>query len=429
MSQTNEKTRSKVTCQIVTCGHLATLLYFFKKYKRKLYMPNENPIEEAKKIISGIQQFVGIRDVFGDNKELRWSPLSVVGILVSWCVGVAFLYTGPFSEIMYLVSVFPDKVDSFKAVNLISATCVPISKYIFMWTSRNRLKTIMKMSHEGLGVLPEGSPARARMLQTLHKAQGVSWLVILNQAIVHIGYLLLPLFLTVFMNGRYLPTTGESYGLTPKYETPYYEATFVITCVATAFSAINQTGYIVLFVTLVAHELGHFYVITETFNEIYKLSSATRENDDLRKEIDEKLTFCIRHHQFLIKYHGKISELYQAILGAQFLIMIIVLVTTLQTMYYWHFSNTIITGVAGIMPLTIYCFGGELIISTAENMSEAIYSCGWEMMEPRQARAVGFILCISQRPLHLTAAGVTTMNRDTFANVVQAVYKIYAVFN
>ncbi|XP_063540232.1 uncharacterized protein LOC134749269 [Cydia strobilella] len=234
---------------------------------------------------------------------------------------------------MYLVSVFPDKVDSFKAVNCISSACVPLSKYIFMWTSRNRLTTIMKMSHEGLGVLPVGSPARARMLQTLHKAQGVSWLVILNQAIIHIVYLLLPLFLTVFMNERYLPTTpGEPYGLIPKYETPYYEATFVITCAATTFSAINQTGYIVLFVTLVAHELGHFYVITETFNEIYKLSSATRENDDSRKEIDEKLTFCIKHHKFLIKYHRKISELYQAILGAQFLMMIIVLVTTLQTM-------------------------------------------------------------------------------------------------
>lgn len=205
----------------------------------------------------------------------------------------------------------------------------------------------------------------------------------------------------------------------------------MITCVAAAFSAINQTGYIVLFVTLVAHELGHFYVITEIFNEIYKLSSVKTEkkSSDSRKEIDEKLTFCIRHHQFLIKYHGKISELYQAIFGAQFLMMIIVLVTTLQTMYYWDFSNTILTGVTGIMPLTIYCFGGELMISAAENMSEAIYSCGWEMMEPRQARAVGLILCISQRPLHLTAAGFTTMNRDTFANVVQAVYKIYAVFN
>ncbi|XP_063626287.1 uncharacterized protein LOC134797866 [Cydia splendana] len=402
------------------------MIKLIEKYKTKLFMPNENPIEEAKKIVVGVQQFVGIRDVFGDNKEL--SKLSVVGMLV---LPAAFLYTGLFSQTMYLVSVFPDKVDSFKAINCISATCVPLSKYIFMWTSRNRLRTIMEMSHEGLGVLPEGSPARARMLQTLHKAQGVSWLVILNQAIIHIVYLVLPVFLTVFMNERYLPTTpGESYGLTPKYETPYYEATFVITSVATAFSAINQTGYIVLFVTLVAHALGHFYVIAEIFHEIYKLSSVNGEiNDDSRKEIDEMLTFCIKHHQFLIKYHGKISELYQAIFGAQFLMMIIVLVTTLQTMYYWDFSNTILTGGTGIMPLTIYCFGGELMISAAENMSEAIYSCGWEMMEPRQARAVGLILCISQRPLHLTAAGFTTMNRDTFANVVQAVYKIYAVFN
>lgn len=192
-----------------------------------------------------------------------------------------------------------------------------------------------------------------------------------------------------------------------------------------------------LFVTLVAHELGHFYVITESFNDIFEILTKKKNpeepNDELllntTKQIDEKLAFCVRHHQFLFRYHGKIRELYKAIFGAQFLMMIIVLVTTLQTMNSWGFSNTILTGVTGVMPLTIYCFGGELMISAATDMSKAIYSCGWELMNVRQARAVYLMLCLSQRPLHLSAAGFATMNRETFANVVQAVYKIYAVFN
>lgn len=223
-------------------------------------------------------------------------------------------------------------------------------------------------------------------------------------------------------------------GLSPKYETPFYEITFAVTCFATAFSAINQTGYIVLFITLVAHELGHFYAITETLNEIStilnkqngsELTSEERE-DDL---INKRLIFSVKHHQFLIYYHYNIRNLYKVVFGAHFIMMTVVLVTTLQTMNEWDVRNTILTGVTGIMPLFLYCFGGELLISAGQGMSTSIYTCGWELMEVRQAKIVILMLCLAQRPLYLTAADVFIMNRETFGGIVQVVYKIYAVFN
>lgn len=207
----------------------------------------------------------------------------------------------------------------------------------------------------------------------------------------------------------------------------------MVTVTATIFSAINQTGYIVLFITLLAHELGHFYAITETLNEVnqrvneenLRTPSNTQDNDT----VQEKLKFCIKHHQFLLKYHEKIRELYKVIFGAHFLMMTIVLVTTLHTMSQWDIRNTILTAATGILPLFIYCFGGELLITAGTEMSVAVYTCGWEMMELRQAKVVLLMLCLSQRPLYLTAADVFVMNRETFGNVAQVVYKIYAVFN
>lgn len=78
---------------------------------------------------------------------------------------------------------------------------------------RYRLKVIMEMSQEGLSVLPEESSGRNRMLQTLNTARGVSWLVVLNQAAIHIIYLVIPIVFTIFGTERYLPTTpGESFG-------------------------------------------------------------------------------------------------------------------------------------------------------------------------------------------------------------------------
>lgn len=188
-----------------------------------------------------------------------------------------------------------------------------------------------------------------------------------------------------------------------------------------------------LFITLLTHELGHFYAISETLNKINEMvtnKDIKNSSDDLEEDsIDELLIFCVKHHQFLIHYHSKIKELYKVIFGAHFLMMTVVIVTTLQTIGEWDVRNTILTGMSGIMPLFLYCFGGELLLSAGLELSASLYSSGWEVMEAKQAKIVLLMLLLSQRPLYLTAADVFIMNRETFGDVAQVVYKIYAVFN
>ncbi|XP_053615030.2 odorant receptor 10a-like [Plodia interpunctella] len=315
-------------------------------------------------------------------------------------------------------------------MNCLSSTCVPLSKYIFMWTSSVQLKEIFDMSRQGLNSIPEET-ARMKVLKSLEKGHIISCLVIVNQASSHLIYLSLPLLMTIFGNSRYLPTIpGEILGFSGAEESPYFEIAFALIFVATAFSAINQTGYIVLFVTLLSHELGHIYAMTETLNQIQRtMYDDTITKVDKEKSVDENLRFYVKHHQFFMRYHAKIRGLYRIIFGFHFLLMTIVLVTTLQTLNAWNLSNTILTGVTGVLPLFIYCFGGELLFSAEGEMSKAAYSCGWELMEAKQAKIVSFVSALSQRPLYLTAADVFIMNRDTFGRVVQVVYKIYAVFN
>ncbi|CAG9795764.1 unnamed protein product [Diatraea saccharalis] len=420
-------------------------------WKSKLIINVDNPLEASKRMINNIESVVGIRDTFGDEKNKKnFTIISILSTIV-FCGG--FIYTGPFSQGVYFFQVLPDKINSFQAMNCFSSTCVPLSKFILMYCSRTRLSIIMDMSREGLQAIPKGSSAHSTMMKTIQKAGYVSWLVILNQMFVHVSYLLLPFLMTIFGNNRYLPTTpGGIYGIPSKYESPYYEINFIVTTIATTFSGINQTGYIVLFVTLVGNELGHFYAICETLNDIHKiLYNNTQHNEEERnncadskqttalsdsafaedkhKKIDNMLRFCVKHQQFLFRYHEKICELYKVIFGAHFLIMIIVLVTTLQTMNSWGLMNTILTGVTGTMPLIVYCFGGELLLTAGSDMSYGIYSCGWEAMEIKHSRMVQLMLCMSQHPLCYTAAGIFIMNHDTFGNVVQVIYKIYAVFN
>nr|XP_012549130.2 olfactory receptor 49 isoform X1 [Bombyx mori] len=393
---------------------------FFTKSIDKGY--TNDPIESVKAMVSLIQQFVGIRNMFGDEN----SSFSILSLLKMLLFGGSFVYVGSLSQLIYLVRVFPDKMETFKALNCISATCVPLSKYVFMWSVRTRLRTIFVMSKQGLSAIESDTTGYSKMIRTLKTARSASWFVIINQSVTHVIYLLIPFLFTIFGNIRYLPTTpGETYGLTPKYETPYYEITFMLTCFATIFSAVNQTGYIVLFINLLAHELGHFYVITDVLNGIFEKNDADRDP----VFIDRKLKFCAKHYQYLLKFHNEIKNLYKIIFGAHFLMMTIVLVTTLQTMNSWDIRNTVLTAVTGIMPLFIYCFGGELLITAGMDMSTAIYQCGWEKMGVKQAKVVSVILCLSQRPLCLTAANVFVMNRETFGGIAQVVYKIYAVFN
>ncbi|KAM3963356.1 olfactory receptor 49 [Aphomia sociella] len=362
-------------------------LQYIKNFILQRTKNDGDPIEAVKKMVNSIQIFVGIHNVFGDTDR----KMTVLSSLAGLVVAGSFVYVGTISQTVYLIKVFPDKLECFKAMNCLSSTCVPLSKYIFMWTSSGRLNKIIELSRQGLNMIPAGTAAHARMTNTLQ-------------------------------NGR----------LSGKYESPFFEISFLLTSIATCFSAINQTGYIVLFVNLLSHELGHFYAITETFNNIHRIvnDEETIENDHVKQNIVEnELKLCIKHHQFIMKYHKRIRELYKAVFGAHFLMMTLVLVTTLQTMYSWNISNSILTGVTGVMPLFIYCFGGELLLIAELNMSIAIYSCGWERMKTEHARMVYLVLALSQRPLYLTAAGIFVMNRETFGDIVQIVYKIYAVFN
>ncbi|XP_028175544.1 odorant receptor 10a-like [Ostrinia furnacalis] len=385
---------------------------------------------------------------------LEFTILSVFAALL---FGGVFIYVGSFSQLIYLSQVFPDKIKSFQAINCWSSTVVPLSKFIFMFTSSSRLRKIMELSREGLTAVSENSSAHKQMLAILRKAHMVSWLVILNQCFTHFVYLILPVFFTILSNDRYLPTMpGDIYGIFSKYESPYYEIAFILTIIATLFSVINQTGYIVLFVVLLAHELGHFYAICEILNEIHGIvynqdliSDAIKNNGQNEekessqmmatehslteiqkpKKIQELLVFCVKHHQFIMRFHAKIGDLYKVIFGAHFLIMVIVLVTTLQTLNSWGLINTALTGLTAVMPLVVYCFGGEMLISSSLAMADAVYACGWEGMRVKQARIALLILCVAQHPLYYTAAGIFIMNRETFGDVAQVVYKIYAVFN
>lgn len=226
-------------------------------------------------------------------------------------------------------------------------------------------------------------------------------------------------------------------GLTPRYETPFFESSYIVITLASAFSAINQTGYITLFVTIIGHELGHYFVITETLTNLHKQLTSNKTSDlsDKRQleltneETRKTLLFCIKHHQFVADYHLMVKNTYKSIFGAHFFMMIVLLVTTLQTMQYWDFRNTILTGVTGLLPLILYCYGGEMIITAGEEMSTALYSCGWEVMSPKNSRTVLLMLMMAQKPLLFTAANTFAMNHRTFSDVVQIVYKVYTVFN
>lgn len=57
-------------------------------------------------------------------------------LFITLLFGGIFVYVGTFSQLVYLYQVFPDKSETFKALNCISATSVPLSKYFFMWFSR-----------------------------------------------------------------------------------------------------------------------------------------------------------------------------------------------------------------------------------------------------------------------------------------------------
>lgn len=78
---------------------------------------------------------------------------------------------------------------------------------------RNSLQKVFAMCRLGLTFASKESSAHAALLRTLHKSQRLAWLVIANQGFSHFIYLVAPLLLTIFGNGRYLPTTpGDTYG-------------------------------------------------------------------------------------------------------------------------------------------------------------------------------------------------------------------------
>nr|AST36268.1 putative odorant receptor OR37 [Hedya nubiferana] len=75
----------------------------------------------------------------------------------------------------------------------------------------------------------------------------------------------------------------------------------------------------------------------------------------------------------------------------------------------------------------LYCFLGQRLTNAAEVFSCAVYSCGWEMMNMKEQRAIFTMLVQSQKEVDLLAADLIPVNMRTFASTCQAIYKFTTV--
>ncbi|GBP13871.1 Odorant receptor 10a [Eumeta japonica] len=321
-----------------------------------------------------------------------------------------FFYLGILSQVAYLVRVFPDVGETFKALDCLSATCIPLTIYIFLWRecTNGKLGKIFELSREGLVALPSDDK-KVLLRAALRKGKYVTWLIIANMATVHLAYILIPLIFTLY-GVRTIPTTPGGpvgFGITPNKSA------------ARRPSADTRSKSLVRNKPRSQVARTHLRTAFCESSARKYLNNAELEQGHKDERVEETLKFCIKHHQFLIKYHKVVRKMYKGIFGQHYLIMAMVLVTTLQTIKVWDIRNTLLTGVTGSMPLIIYCFGGELVISAGDDLTRALQFCGWENMKPRHRKYVLFMLAVSQKPLQLTAADMFPMNRKTFGDMVQ----------
>ncbi|OWR44153.1 olfactory receptor receptor [Danaus plexippus plexippus] len=222
------------------------------------------------------------------------------------------------------------------------------------------------------------------------------------------------------------------YGLEPMRESPNYEVASVLMVSAVFFSAATTVQITIFIIVLIGYleaqmlalseEMINIWDDSEKYYNVYKLY-----HKYVIKRRARNIFLKIRLHD-IVKFQIVNTNLRNKVeheLRVFFLSDLIFIILALVTELVGGLENTWIQMPWTFVLLFIDCYIGQRLIDAGAAYENSIYNCKWENFDVDNQKTVLFMLQCSQKPLSLSAGGISVLNFPSLMSMLRSTYSAY----
>nr|AOE48041.1 putative odorant receptor OR36 [Athetis lepigone] len=216
-------------------------------------------------------------------------------------------------------------------------------------------------------------------------------------------------------------------GLEPISASPNREACMVILALQELTAIVAVCSYDVALLFLFSHTTAVFQILHEDMSGFCNITKTCHKSEEAYCKIKDRLNNIMFRHALALHTVRKVEAIYSVTIGVAFGLdaISLCLFFVLPLDVVLNFAPLIYHS---LFIFFLYCFQGQRLTTASEKFETAVYCCGWEKLRVTERRQVLLMLKQAQVPVIVFAARVIPMRIHTFANTMQAIYKLVTIF-
>ncbi|XP_047522144.1 odorant receptor 67c-like [Pieris napi] len=352
----------------------------------------------------------------------------LISFVVTILISVGYFYTYLISAVWYVFwrcQETGDKISALIVFSLGVASEISAFKLLFMYIYSDSIRNIVE------GYLNLDAKTRTESLDSklkiIKKRATIYWCLIISNGVMYASKpLLLP--------GRHLMEENfDLFGLDPILESPNYEIAFTSCALGIFYTCYLASSISAFLIVIAGYTESQLIVLSEEIKNLWddakeqingnedSTSYTEDETKRLNNIINDRLKNIIITHKTNIDLMNEVKRVFSGSILVEFLLVI----TSLIAELLGGLENTYLEMPYALAQLTMDCITGQKLIDACDVFNRAIYDSKWENFDSKNAKMVLLMLQNSQKPLSLSAGGMTTLSFVCLMSILRMIYSGY----
>ncbi|XP_046969738.1 odorant receptor 22c-like [Vanessa cardui] len=229
------------------------------------------------------------------------------------------------------------------------------------------------------------------------------------------------------------------YGLEPMFESPNYEIALIsetITIIMGTYTLAGVTAFILIIIGYIEAQIlalsDEMLNLWDDAEKHYNDSKSTiAYNSTVQAEklklkmmndhVANRLKQIIPFHISNINLLNDFETLFRITMAVEFALIIIGIVAELLG----RIENTFMELPYTLVQIFVDCFIGQRLLDASFVFEKAVYDSKWENFNASNMKTILLVLQNAQKPLKLTAGGLTTLDFVCLMSVIKSTYSFY----
>ncbi|XP_068082063.1 odorant receptor 83a-like [Anabrus simplex] len=150
-------------------------------------------------------------------------------------------------------------------------------------------------------------------------------------------------------------------------------------------------------------------------------------------EINSILTWCVEHHNMLLKLIKDVEKLHWFNMLIDFTFQLVILsflafeATTVTVSNRMKIANIVTYLTLAILQLFLLCRSGDKLMEQQESIAGAVYDSRWYDCPESFRRSLRIIVLQARQPVKVTAGKVGSLDMDTFSGTLSKAFSYFTV--